>query len=340
MNQNFIWYSFKLILFLVPIDSPASLQSFTKTITVDIGVTGSITHTEFLVGFNVSDTFKGGCYYDSAKTAQDKIHLVPSLAQISIVNPHYVNLTSTNNWEYDWDTTTTLLQFLANITTTAKVHAYFMIFNIMGFCPNSYMFTAKNFTISASPNNWFVIEANTYNQNKTQIIDLTTPISGDSAVLIGLSLTGYSLFDDSFSELFVSANLTYYNDVMNQPTGYLGTLSYYSLMPSVCYVNYWAMGLIGNCPTNFAIFNATHCYCNPAQNLTYDLAYSNYKCRQICPLGYYFSYAVSMCISCQSTYSFLCSTCNSTTCFNCTNGLQYYLKGATVLCLDCITLFG
>lgn len=111
-------------------------------------------------------------------------------------------------------------------------------------------------------------------------------------------------------------------------------------MPEDGYAVYWAIGLVGDCQTNFAIFNSSHCYCNPSQNLTYDPLYSVYKCRSICPFGFYFNYIIDSCMSCQVTFSFLCSTCNSTNCFNCTNGLTYYLKNTTVLCLDCTGLYG
>ena len=40
-------------------------------------------------------------------------------------------------------------------------------------------------------------------------------------------------------------------------------------------------------------------------------------------------------------YSYLCSTCNSTTCFNCTNGQQYYQPPSTsAVCLNCTNLYG
>ena len=117
--------------------------------------------------------------------------------------------------------------------------------------------------------------------------------------------------------------------------GTAGKLAYNSKMPRTSFVNYWSIGYIGGCPTNFAIFNTTHCFCDPASTLTFDPIYSNHTCRELCYHSFFFNYEISQCQSCKLVHSFICDSCNKTTCFNCTNGMQYYLKGITPMCVNC-----
>ena len=69
--------------------------------------------------------------------------------------------------------------------------------------------------------------------------------------MIGLSITGMVLHDSNFPTTFISFNVSNKLDNLNQPQGTLGKLSYNSNMPQMSYVHYWAIGLIGSCPTNF-----------------------------------------------------------------------------------------
>lgn len=291
--------------------------------------------------YNLTEDFKSTCFWDAAKTMRDKVQLIPSLSQVNINDPYRVNLTqAAPGWSYDLYDNTAILQFSVHITTYIS-NALYVVANVIGFCPHSYLFHTNNLTVLASPTN-FIELPNSAGTTKQTLIELTTPLGSNNSTyqLMGLGITGMVLNSQSVPQLQLSVNLTYSTDVMGTVTGYLGQLKTYSNLPVSGFASYWSMGYIGGCPTNFDIYNTTHCYCNPAQNLTFDRYYSLYKCRQTCPFGYYFSYILGNCQSCQLSFSFLCSTCNAFTCFNCTNGLHYYLKNTTVLCIDCQASFG
>lgn len=340
-NEAFVWYTINLVIFAVPADSPASVQTLTAMIYSNLGGNYfSLTNTTYTLRFNTPSNFTSTCFYDPAKTIRDKIHLVPSLVQVAITNPYFVNLTSPKNWEYDWNSSTVSLP-LEVLVSTYVSNAMYVVVQVVGFCPNSYAFWSRNISISVSANNWFRIEKSLTGSTRTTSIDLTTPSTGDlQNMVLGIALNGIVLQDNAFPQLLLSANLTSKNDIMNQAIPSQANVVTYSLMPEDGYGVYWMMGMIDSCQTNFDVFNATHCHCNPAQKLTYDPIYSTYRCREACPFGFYFNYLIGSCLSCQISFSFLCSTCNSTTCFNCTNGLTYYLKNTTVLCLDCAALYG
>lgn len=114
----------------------------------------SLTNLSITMQFILSPTFAQYCFYDSAKTIKDKIYLLPSLYQLRGTNPEYVNLTSKSNWIYEWNDTTTSLDYnltiISNISTTIIV-----VGDIMGLCPNSFKFAEYNLSMGISQKNWF-----------------------------------------------------------------------------------------------------------------------------------------------------------------------------------------
>ena len=80
------------------------------------------------------------CFYDSAKTIRDKIYLITSLLQVSIVNPEYINLTSKSNWMYEWNENTSVLSFDFTVSTYISF-ARHVVLEVIGLCPNSFKFT-------------------------------------------------------------------------------------------------------------------------------------------------------------------------------------------------------
>ena len=142
--------------------------------------------------------------------------------------------------------------------------ALYVVVQVIGMCPNSYMFTNLNYSISTGANNWFQIPADTNGQILNRIVSLSTPLSNGSMIMTGMSVTGLSLHDNNFPATFVSFNITPNTDVYGNFVGTAGKLSYFSLMPDSGYVNYWTMGYMAGCPTNYDTYNSTHCYCNPA----------------------------------------------------------------------------
>lgn len=64
---------------------------------------------------------------------------MPSLLQLSVVSPEYVNLTSKSNWVYDWNSSTTTLYFDLTISAYNSQASYFVM-NVLGLCPNSYKY--------------------------------------------------------------------------------------------------------------------------------------------------------------------------------------------------------
>lgn len=174
-----------------------------------------LTNTSYPLNFVVPSNFTSNCFYDSAKTIKDKIQLVPSLVQVSITNPYYVNLTSPTNWEYDWNTSTVSVPFNVKVSTYVS-NALYVVVKVLGVCPNSYMFTANNFSVSASAKNWLRIERSTVGYSSSRLIELTTPWTNHSLLLVGISLNGIVLQDNAISKLFLSVNLTASVDVMNQ----------------------------------------------------------------------------------------------------------------------------
>jgi hypothetical protein len=147
------------------------------------------------------------------------------------------------------------------------------------------MFTNLNYSISIGRNNWFQIPADTQGQILNRVVSLSTPLTNGTMIMKGMSITGLSLHDANFPATFISFNITPHTDTSGNLEGTSGDLSYYSLMPDYGYVNYWAMGYMGACPTNFDTWNSTHCYCNSLNLLTFDPAYSTSKCRPICQFG-------------------------------------------------------
>jgi len=291
LNQGFVWYSVRFLLFMVPKQSPIKVQTVTAMIYSTLGSSlYTMTNSSFPLQFSLSAPFYDSCFYDSAKTIKDKIHLAPALTKVNIENPNYINLTSLSNWEYGWDSSMLSVDFEVRVSSYIS-QALYVVVQVIGMCPNSYMFTNLNYSISIGSNNWFEIPAETSGQTLNQIISLSTPLSKGTMLMKGMSITGLSLHNSGFPATFISFNITPHTNANNTLEATSGDLSFYSLMPQNGYVNYWAMGYMGACPTNFATYNSTHCYCNPAQNLTFDAVYSTGRCRPICLFGYFFSYA-------------------------------------------------
>lgn len=173
-----------------------------------------LTNTSYPLNFIVPSNFTSNCYFDSAKTIKDKIQLVPSMVQVAITNPYFINLTSPANWEYDWNSSTVSVPFNVRVSTYVS-NALYVVVKVLGVCPNSYLFTANNFSVSASPKNWFRIERSPVGSLSSRLIELSTPWSGDLLMLVGISLNGIVLQDNAFPRLFLSVNLTVSIDVMN-----------------------------------------------------------------------------------------------------------------------------
>ena len=352
-NSNYVWYNLRFLIFALPPNAAIAKQDITTMIYSTIGNNlFTLTNKTYTQTVTLPNSLKQLCYRDKANgNIKDKVHLIPSITQISINNPSYVNLTSPSNWAYDWNNSTSSLNYYLTISAYVS-QAQYVTTTVLAACPNSYTFTTNNVSFAYSPNNWIAIEPNTQGNIKYRTVQMDYPIDVNTfgKPMFGLFLTGFSLYYKNLSSLVpsnvtnpllsASFNITLGYNASGAPTGYLGNLSYSSVMPQTSYGFYWNLGYIYNCPNNFSPYNRTHCFCNPSLQLTYDPLYSVTNCRQYCFYGYYFSYTISQCVSCQLTYSFLCSDCNSTTCFNCTNGLSYYLKGTVVLCLNCSSLFG
>ena len=99
LNQAFVWYSVRFLIFMAPKLSPIKVQTLTAMIYSTLGTSlYSMTNSSFPLQFALSAPFYDSCYYDSGKTIKDKIHLVPALTKVSIQNPNYINLTSLSNW--------------------------------------------------------------------------------------------------------------------------------------------------------------------------------------------------------------------------------------------------
>lgn len=285
LNQAFLWYSVRFLLFMAPKNSPIKVQTLTAMIYSTLGTSlYSMTNHTFPLQFSLSAPFYDSCYYDSTKTIKDKIHLAPALTKVNIQNPNYVNLTSLSNWEYDWNGSMLSVNFEVIVSSYISQALYVMV-QVVGVCPNSYLFTSSNYSISIGKHNWFQLPPDTQGLAGSKIVSLSTPLSNGTMIMKGMSITGLSLHDDNLPSTYVSFNITSNTDAFGNLEGTAGKLSYYSLMPNNGYVNYWAMGYMGACPTNFDTYNTTHCYCNQAQKLTFDSAYSSFKCRAICTSG-------------------------------------------------------
>ena len=98
-------------------------------------------------------------------------------------------------------------------------------------------------------------------------------------LVMGMSITGMSLHDRNIANSVISFNISSGNDLLGSPLGTKGNITYFSNTTYPSFVNYWTIGAIGICPTNFYVLNETHCHCSPALNLTYDPVYSTHKCR-------------------------------------------------------------
>jgi hypothetical protein len=166
---------------------------------------------------------------------------------------------------------------------TYKSRAQYALAQVLGVCPDSYIFVREQMSVSASRKNWFQIPAETGGA-KWKVVELIAPLSPYSGyqmehVIVGMAITGVSLHDSNFDATSISFNVTFAYDIFGNWMGTAGNLSYSSHMPFSGYVTYFSAGFIGGCSTNFDIYNQTHCFCNPAQNLTFDPSYSYYKCR-------------------------------------------------------------
>ena len=93
-------------------------------------------------------------YYDQAKTIKDKVHLAPTITKVNLFNPVYVNLTSPSNWEYDWDNATANLNLQVSVETYISQARYVSV-KVIGVCPNSFLFSSNNYSVSFSHRNWF-----------------------------------------------------------------------------------------------------------------------------------------------------------------------------------------
>lgn len=83
-----------------------------------------------------------------------------------------------------------------------------MVVKVIGMCPNSYMFTSSNYSVSLSPLNWFEIPSTTAGQTLQKAVPLSTPLANDIYIMLGLSITGISLHDGNFAATFLSANIS------------------------------------------------------------------------------------------------------------------------------------
>ena len=114
-----VWFSVRIFIFLLPSDVPfMKALPLSKSLYIPFyGNISTLNNHRFTMQVPVIPSFALFCFYDSAQSIKDKIHLLPSLTQVGVVNPEYANLTSQSNWVYDWDESTTILTFDILIST-------------------------------------------------------------------------------------------------------------------------------------------------------------------------------------------------------------------------------
>jgi len=111
-----VWYSLRISIFSLPTDVPYNLQSITTNIFSTIGQNLYTTTTKtFPQVVSLYPNFTQYCYYDSSLKIKDKIYVLPSVSQLFVPNPEFVNLTSRSSWQYDWNTSPVNISFDLNI---------------------------------------------------------------------------------------------------------------------------------------------------------------------------------------------------------------------------------
>lgn len=147
----------KFLIFALPGNSAFAKQDITTMIYSTIGNNYFIlTNQTYKHQVNLASIIKQTCYRDAAKTIKDQVHIMPSITQISINNPSYINLTSPTNWAYDWNNNTSILDFYLTISAYVS-QAQYVAMTVLSVCPNSYTFSANNVTFAISSNNWIPI---------------------------------------------------------------------------------------------------------------------------------------------------------------------------------------
>lgn len=116
----------------------------------------TLTERWYNMQFNLTDPLKSSCFWDEGKTIWDQVQLIPSLAQVNINDPYMVNLTAPTaapGWVYTISQNTALLQFSLYLATYVS-NALYVVANVVGFCPHSFLFRNNNITLLASPKNF------------------------------------------------------------------------------------------------------------------------------------------------------------------------------------------
>ncbi len=154
--------------------------------------------------FRLSPIIGNYCFYDSAKTIRDKIYLLPSLMRVNLQSPEYINLTSKSNWMYEWNESTTVLQFDLTISTYIPYSGYVDL-EVRGVCPNSFKFIQYNLSIAVSDKNWFSLQPTNSISNTNRNLYLQYPFSNDNNVIVGIGITGLSIYSQNFSSITTTA---------------------------------------------------------------------------------------------------------------------------------------
>jgi len=143
-QSSMIWYTANLLVLIIPQEVPFVRNTVTFSNSSHLSNSlqspkmNYLTYSESIAaGSKISDY----CYYDTAQTMKDKVTVIFNLQAVSLINPDYVNVTSSSNWAYDWDDANSRISIDLNLFLHSDPSPNWQVrLEILSLCPNSYKF--------------------------------------------------------------------------------------------------------------------------------------------------------------------------------------------------------